>query len=94
MNTPIWLNDQLITQKAEEFANNLKQAIQKVKNEEDIKIATELQIQQVAKDVDIELEAKYEFTVAKTKGRIDSAYDRVFIEYKNPNSKGNRRIQI
>jgi hypothetical protein len=90
MNTPIWLNDQLITQKAEEFANNLKQAIQKVKNEEDIKIATELQIQQVAKDVDIELEAKYEFTVAKTKGRIDSAYDRVFIEYKNPNSKGDR----
>ncbi|MFN5613277.1 MAG: hypothetical protein ACK491_17965 [Pseudanabaena sp.] len=94
------LNDEYISRKAEEFANNLKQAVQKAHNEEDIKIAAESQIRQLAKEANLELEAKYEFTVAK--GRIDSAYDRVFIEYKNPKSsdrlsanpkdKGNKKV--
>lgn len=94
------LNDEYISRKADEFANNLKQAVQKAHNEEDIKIAAESQIRQLAKEANVELEAKYEFTVAK--GRIDSAYDRVFIEYKNPkssdrlsanpNDKGNRKV--
>ncbi|MCA6542691.1 MAG: hypothetical protein IM576_05320, partial [Pseudanabaena sp. M074S1SP2A07QC] len=94
------LNDEYISRKAEEFANNLKQAVQKAHNEEDIKIAAESQIRQLAKEANLELEAKYEFTVAK--GRIDSAYDRVFIEYKNPkssdrlsanpNDKGNKKV--
>ena len=82
------LNDEYISRKADEFAINLKQALQKANNEEDIKIAAESQIRQFAKEANLELEAKYEFTVAK--GRIDSAYDRVFIEYKNPKSNSDR----
>lgn len=100
MNAENLLNDEYISRKADEFANNLKQAVQKASNEEDIKIAAESQIRQLAKEANLELEAKYEFTVAK--GRIDSAYDRVFIEYKNPKSsdrlsansenKGNKKV--
>ncbi|MEI6063665.1 MAG: hypothetical protein WCQ26_03665, partial [Pseudanabaena sp. ELA748] len=56
------LNDEYISRKAEEFANNLKQAVQKAHNEEDIKIAAESQIRQLAKEANLELEAKYEFT--------------------------------
>lgn len=100
MNIKNLLNDEYINRKAEEFANALKQSVAKVNNEEDIKIAVESEIRQLAKEADLELEAKYEFTVAK--GRIDSAYDRVFIEYKNPkssdrlsakpNDKGNQKV--
>ena len=100
MNIENLLNDEYINHKADEFANALKQSVQKASNEEDIKIAVESEIRQLAKEADLELEAKYEFTVAK--GRIDSAYDRVFIEYKNPkssdrlsanpNDKGNQKV--
>jgi hypothetical protein len=100
MNIENLLNDEYINRKADIFASILKQSVQKASNEEDIKIAVESEIRQLAKEADLELEAKYEFTVAK--GRIDSAYDRVFIEYKNPkssdrlsanpNDKGNQKV--
>ncbi|RIK80285.1 MAG: hypothetical protein DCC68_11275 [Planctomycetota bacterium] len=53
-------------------------------NEEEIKIAIETQLAFIKKEAGIEWQGKHEVTVVS--GRIDSVYDRVIIEYKNPAS--------
>jgi len=80
--------DNLISAKALEFANNIHEIAQNASNEEEIRIAVEKQLAFIQKQVGIELEGKHEFTVAS--GRVDSVYDRVLIEYKNPKNSGSR----
>ncbi|MBA7486330.1 hypothetical protein ES707_21888 [subsurface metagenome] len=80
--------DDLIAKKAIEFADQIKAAAATADKEEEIRIAAERQLAFIERETDVKLEGKHEFTVAS--GRVDSVYDRVIIEYKNPSSTSNR----
>ena len=80
--------DVLIAHKAAEFADQIRAAAVMADKEEEIRIATEKELAFIQKEAHVKLEGKHEFTVAS--GRIDSVYDRVIIEYKNPKSPGAR----
>ena len=80
--------DELIAEKAAEFADQIKAAAVMADKEEEIRIEAERQLAFIEKATGIKLEGKHEFTVAS--GRVDSVYDRVIIEYKNPKSPGAR----
>ena len=80
--------DDLISKKAVEFADQVKQAAAMADKEEEIRIGVERQLAFFAKAAGVTLEGRHEFTVAS--GRIDSVYQRVIIEYKNPSSPGDR----
>ena len=80
--------DDLISRKAGEFAEQIKTVAATADKEEEIRIATETQLAFIKKEAGIKLEGKHEFTVAS--GRIDSVYNCVIIEYKNPSSPGDR----
>jgi hypothetical protein len=80
--------DVLISRKAGEFAEQVRKIAQFADKEEEIRIAVEKQLAFIQKEAGIQLEGKHEFTVAK--GRVDSVYSRVLIEYKNPSSPGAR----
>ncbi len=80
--------DELISNRAAEFARQLKAAAAIADKEEEISIETEKQLAFIQMDAGIKLEGKHEFTVAS--GRIDSVYSRVIIEYKNPSSPADR----
>ena len=74
--------DELIAHKAAEFADQVKKAAALADKEEEIRIEVEKQLAFIQKEAGVELHGKHEFTVAK--GRVDSVYSRVLIEYKNP----------
>ena len=76
--------DELITKKADEFADQIKGVAAMADKEEEIRIEVEKQLAFIQKEAGIKLEGKHEFTVAS--GRVDSVYSRVIIEYKNPKS--------
>jgi hypothetical protein len=78
--------DELVSRKAAEFADQIKAAASMADKEEEIRIAAEKQLAFIQLEAGIKLEGKHEFTVAS--GRVDSVYDRVIIEYKNPSSPG------
>jgi hypothetical protein len=80
--------DELISQKAAEFADQIKAAAAMADKEEEIRIEAERQLAFIERATGIKLEGRHEFTVAS--GRVDSVYDRVIIEYKNPKSPGAR----
>jgi len=80
--------DQLIAQKATEFADHVNKAAALADKEEEIRIEVEKQLAFIEKEADIELHGKHEFTVAR--GRVDSVYARVLIEYKNPSDPATR----
>jgi SAM-dependent methyltransferase len=80
--------DDLIKQRAKIYADHLTEVASKAKKEEEIRIASEHQLAFLQQAAGIKLEGKHEFTVAS--GFVDSVYDRVIIEYKNPNSVGGR----
>ena len=80
--------DELIAHKAAEFADQIKAAAEMADKEEEIRIEAEKQLAFIQKEAGIKLEGKHEFTVAS--GRVDSVYDRVIIEYKNPSSPAAR----
>ncbi len=80
--------DELIARKAVEFADQVKKAAALADKEEEIRIEVEKQLAFIQKEAGIELHGKHEFTVAR--GRIDSVYSRVLIEYKNPSDSGAR----
>ncbi len=80
--------DELIARKAVEFADQMKQAAAMADKEEEIRIEAERQLAFVEKEAGVKLEGRHEFTVAS--GRIDSVYQRVIIEYKNPSSPADR----
>ena len=80
--------DGLISKKAIKFANDMKAVAASADKEEEIRIAVEKQLAFIEKEAEITLEGKHEFTLAS--GRVDSVYDRVIIEYKNPCSPSDR----
>ena len=80
--------DALIASRAVEFTKSIKATAAVTDKEEDIRIAAEKQLAFIQKDSGINLDGKHEFTVAS--GRVDSVYDRVIIEYKNPSSPGHK----
>ncbi len=80
--------DELIAQRAAEFADQIKAAAVMADKEEEIRIEVEKQLAFIQKDAGVKLEGRHEFTVAQ--GRADSVYQRVIIEYKNPKSPGAR----
>jgi len=80
--------DEPIALKAAEFADQIRAAAVMADNEEEIRIEVEKQLAFIQRERGIKLEGKHEFTVAS--GRIDSVYDRVIIEYKNPKAPGAR----
>ncbi len=81
---PLQSLDDIVADKAANFAAALLDAAKKATKEEEIRIATEKQLAFLEAEAGIKLEGKHEFTVAS--GRVDSVYDRVIIEYKNPSS--------
>src|ERR1700730_12192088 len=62
--------------------------VKQAANEAEIRSAVDRQLAFLERDANIALSTRHEFTVAS--GRIDSVYDRVIIEYKNPNSPADR----
>ncbi len=80
--------DDIIKQRAKVYAERLTAAASKAKKEEEIRITSEHELAFLQDAAGIKLEGKHEFTVAS--GFVDSVYDRVIIEYKNPNSVGGR----
>ncbi len=76
--------DQLITKHAAELAQHVRAAAAVADKEEEIRIEVEKQLAFLQKAAGITLKGKHEFTVAS--GRVDSVYQRVIIEYKNPSS--------
>jgi len=78
----------LISKTAIKFANEMKAVAATADKEEEIRIAVERQLAFIEKEAEITLEGKHEFTVAS--GLVDSVYDRVIIEYKNPHSPSDR----
>src|SRR2546422_9704935 len=84
---PLALDD-IIKQRAKLYADHLSVAASKATKEEEIRIASEHELAFLQHAANIKLEGKHEFTVAS--GRVDSVYDRVIIEYKNPSSPAAR----
>jgi hypothetical protein len=80
--------DDIVKQHAKIYADRLTLAASKARKEEEIRIASEHELAFLQEAAGIKLEGKHEFTVAS--GFVDSVYDRVIIEYKNPNSPGGR----
>ncbi len=80
--------EEIIGLKSEEFANSLLAAADRARTEADIRSATDRLLATVESAAGIHLDPRHEFTVAS--GRIDSVYDRVIVEYKNPNRGADR----
>lgn len=78
--------DELISRKAQEYADQIKAAAAMADKEEEIRIESEKQLAFIQKEAGVKLEGHHEVTVAS--GRIDSVYSRVIIEYKNPKGAG------
>lgn len=76
--------DDLISGRAKLYAERISAAALRATKEEEIRIASERELAFIAQAAGITLEGKHEFTVAS--GFVDSVYDRVLIEYKNPSS--------
>src|ERR1700722_1668339 len=75
----------IIEKASAEFAEKLTAAAKLAVTEADIRSAADRELFKVEQVAGIALEARHEFTVAS--GRVDSVYDRVIVEYKNPASK-------
>jgi hypothetical protein len=73
---------------AQNFATAMADAVRQAANEAEIRSAVDRQLALLERAANIALNTRHEFTVAS--GRIDSVYDRVIIEYKNPNSPTDR----
>jgi hypothetical protein len=78
----------VIDQTARAFAANVTKAAARATTEADIRSAIDRELMRFEQTAGVRLEARHEFTVAS--GRVDSVYDRVIIEYKNPASKSER----
>ncbi len=78
----------IIEKTAATFATKLAAAAKTASTEADIRAIAVRELLKVEQAAGIELEARNEFTVAS--GRIDSVYDRVILEYKNPASPSER----
>ena len=73
---------------AETFAADLRRAAERARKEEAIRIAAEKSLARITASLEVSLEGEHEYTLLK--GRLDSVYGAVFIEYKNPSNPGTR----
>jgi len=80
--------DDLIASRAQAYADRLTAGAQRATKEEEILIAPERELGSLQDAAGIKLEGKHEFTVES--GFVDSVYDRVLIEYKNPSGPSAR----
>ena len=80
--------DEVIAHHAVEFADQIQEAAKFADKEEEIRIEAENLLAFVKRDAGVELKGRHEYTIAK--GRADSVYQRVIIEYKNPSDPGAR----
>ena len=80
--------DEVISEQAIMFADQIKQAASFATKEEEIRIEAEKSLAFIQREVGIKLEGRHEFTIGT--GRADSVYDCVIIEYKNPSSPADR----
>lgn len=87
MSLPLPIGE-LISLKAPDFANKVIEAASRAKNEAEVRFEVVKQLAFIEKEAGIELDVRHEFTVAS--GRVDSVYQRVIVEYKNPKSKADR----
>ena len=69
-------------------AQSASHAAERARTEADIRSATDRQLAEIENLASISLDVRHEFTVAS--GRIDSVYERVIIEYKNPHSPSDK----
>jgi len=67
---------------ADAFSRAVRERAATAQKEEEIRVAVERQIAQVAADLNVQLVGQHEFTLLH--GQVDSVYGSVFIEYKNP----------
>lgn len=81
--------DALIAKHATEFAHQVRTVAEMADKEEEVRVAV---VEQLARlrtlEPSLKVEAKHEFTLAR--GRADSVYAGVIVEYKNPSSAGAR----
>jgi hypothetical protein len=80
----VGIDDKVIKKRAAIYSERMNAIALSASKEEDIRIASERELAFLEQEAGIQLEGQHEFTVAS--GRIDSVYERVIIEYKNPNS--------
>src|SRR3989304_3554759 len=80
--------DDLISKKAKSISDHINDFANKASNEAEIRIEVEKQLALLQKDFGIKLVGRHEFTVAS--GSIDSVYNTVIIEYKNPKNSASR----
>ena len=85
MSTTTLPNPSEVKSQAKAFAVAIRAVVANARSEEDIRIGTERELALLADKAGIELKGQHEFTVAS--GRIDSVYDQLFIEYKNPKAR-------
>lgn len=78
----------VIAARAKIYAEQISIAALRATKEEEVRIASERELAFLEQEAGIKLEGKHEFTVAS--GFVDSVYDRIFIEYKNPSSPSAR----
>lgn len=74
--------EEIITKQSNMVADQIKHAAKWAYSEEDLRIEVEKALEPFKREVKIPLEGRHEHTVGK--GRADSIYDYVVIEYKKP----------
>lgn len=77
-----------LEQQATDFSHRLRDAAEKAKTEEDIRVAVERQLAILGERLSVRIEGAHEYTLLR--GHVDSVYGSVFIEYKDPSSPGTR----
>jgi len=76
-----------VSDRAQEFAEEVNQAALSADNEEELRINMEAAIRRLASDLDMDVDPENERTVLS--GRPDAVYGDMIIEYKNPNRSDN-----
>lgn len=91
--------NRLIIELAPKINRELKKLSNIAEKEEDLRIGVEKILLKVQDKIGIQLEGKHEYTIGK--GRVDSVYGSVIIEYKKPgtlsskrDSTGNKRVIV
>lgn len=80
--------DDPITSRAKAYTDRLTATARRATKEEEIRIASERELGSIQEAAGVKLEGRHEFTVAS--GFVDSVYDRVLVEYKNPRGQSAR----
>jgi len=75
--------DESLSLTADKLVNAVQNIMRSVKNEEDLKIGFEKQLEPLCQTIDVNLESKYERSIYRS-GRVDAMHGALVIEYKKP----------